>query len=161
MSMNKSKAFLRRSLKIVFLSLLFNCTRVFAQEIDMQQTLNYINGKFAGKCSLDVSKGVIIAVYQQGGQNVREDQVDVSDLNMSAMKYDKEYTIFSIDCKGAPGKKCVSRELFVAKKTGRYYARISWDVTLDDKGVNGMKKAFTHLIKLVLEPKYKSSEAFE
>ena len=126
----------------------------------MQQTLNYINGKFAAKCSIDVSKGVIIAVYQANGQNVREDQVDVNYLDISSMKYDSQYNIFSINCKGAPSKKCVSRDLYVRKES-HDYARISWEVYLDEKGVSGMKKAFTHMIRLVLEPKYKSSEPFE
>ena len=126
----------------------------------MQETLNYINGKFAGKCSIDVSKGVLIAVYQSGGQNVREDQVGVNYLDVGSMKYDSQYNIFSINCKGAPSKKCVSRDLFIRKES-REYARISWEVYLDEKAVNGMKKAFTHMIRLVLEPKYKSSEAFE
>jgi hypothetical protein len=76
------------------------------------------------------------------------------------MKYDGEYNIFSINCKGAPSKKCVTRDLYVRKES-QDYARVSWEVYLDEKGVTSMKKAFTHMIRLVLEPKYKSSEAFE
>ncbi|HKR03237.1 MAG TPA: hypothetical protein VJY62_01270 [Bacteroidia bacterium] len=132
----------------------------FSQEVTMQQTLDYINGKFAGKCSIDVSKGVLISVYQSGGQNVREDQVGMNYLDINSMKYDKEYNIFSINCKGAPSKKCVTRDLFVRKESNEY-ARVSWEVYLDEKGVNGMKKAMTHMIKLVLDSKYKSSEPFE
>jgi|SRR6185436_624195 len=138
----------------------FFALQAFSQEVTMQQTLDYINGKFGGRCSIDVSKGVLISVYQQNGQNVREDQVGVNYLDTNAIKYDQEYGVFSINCKGAPSKKCVSRDLFIRKES-RDYARISWEVSLDTKGVNGMKKAFIHMIRLVLESKYKSSEAFE
>jgi hypothetical protein len=158
---NKSHSHIFSTVKLLVSFLItFFAFRGFSQEVTMQQTLNYINSKFAGKCSIDVSKGVIIAVYQANGQNVREDQVGVNYLDVSSMKYDSQYNIFSIDCKGAPSKKCVSRDLYVRKES-HDYARISWEVYLDEKGVGGMKKAFTHMIRLVLEPKYKSSEPFE
>ena len=72
-------------------------------------------------------------------------------------------SIFSINCKGSPGKKCVSRQLFKLGPSEIYrpYARISWEAYLDEKGAIGMKKAFTHMMRLVLESKYKSSEPFE
>jgi hypothetical protein len=147
--------------KLIFSFLVsFLTFQSFSQDITMQQTLDYINRKFAGRCSIDVSKGNLIAIYQVNGQNVREDNVGVNYLDLNSMKYDSEYNIFSINCKGAPSKKCVTRDLFVRKES-QDYARISWEVYLDEKGVNGMKKAMTHMIRLVLEPKYKSSEPFE
>jgi hypothetical protein len=66
--------------------------------------------------------------------------------------------MFTIDCNGTT--KCVDRQLFV-RKIQRDYNRISFPVTLDAKGEAGMKKAMTHMVNLVLDVKYKSSEPFE
>ena len=162
--MNKNKSLLSVTVKnLLGFLLVLNSFTCFSQEISMQQTLDYVNGKLAGRCSVDVSKGVIIAVYQVNGENVREDQAAVNDLDINSMKYDIENSIFSINCKGSPGKKCVSRQLFKLGPSEIYrpYARISWEAYLDEKGAAGMKKAFTHMIRLVLESKYKSSEPFE
>ncbi|MEP7169007.1 MAG: hypothetical protein ABI855_06505 [Bacteroidota bacterium] len=159
MNQNDYSNYLTRKVIFSFLISFFTLNS-FSQDITMQQTLNYINGKFAGKCSLDVSKGVLMAVYQTNGQNVREDNVGVNYLDTNNMKYDAEYNIFSINCKGAPSKKCVTRDLYVRKES-HDYARISWEVYLDEKGTNGLKKAFKHLIRLVLDSKYKSSDTFE
>lgn len=130
------------------------------QEITMVETLAYINQKIAPSCSIDVNKGAILAVYKDGGQMVREDEVNISDLDMNTMKYDFTEKMFAINCKGGPSKKCVSRELPLLE-VYRGYARISFEVNLDEKGANGLKKAFTHMMRLVMEPKYKSEEAFE
>ncbi|MFI5218983.1 MAG: hypothetical protein ACHQNT_05790 [Bacteroidia bacterium] len=134
-----------------------------AQEITMEQTLDYINKKIAPSCSLDVLKGNILSVYKENGETIREDEVRVADLDMTSMKYDGTLKIFSINCKGAPSKKCVSRELPTYGSTGVYrpYARISWEVNLSEKGVQGMKNAFMHMSRMVMEPKYKSNEPFE
>jgi hypothetical protein len=159
MNKNGSINYITKKVTISFFISFFTL-QSFSQEITMEQTLNYINGKFAGRCSIDVSKGNLIAIYQSGGQTVREDNVGVNYLDVNSMKYDNEYNIFSINCKGAPSKRCVTRDLFLRKES-QDYSRISWEVYLDEKGVNGMKKAMTHMIRLVLEPKYKSSEPFE
>lgn len=162
--MNKNKHPLFVTVKNLLGFLLFLISySSFAQEITMQQTLDYINGKLAGRCSVDVSKGVIIAVYEVKGELVREDQVAVYDLDLASMKYDTENSIFFINCKGSPAKKCVNRQLFKLGPSEIYrpYARISWEAYLDEKGATGMKKAFTHMILLITEKKYKSSEQFE
>lgn len=142
---------------------LFFSSRCFSQDITMKQTLDYINGKLGGRCSIDVSKGVLIALYKDNEEIFREDQVSISSLDLNTIKYDSEYHVFSINNKGAPSKKNVTRELFKSGHSESYkpYARISWEVNLDEKGENAMKKAFTHLIKLVMDSKYASSEPFE
>jgi hypothetical protein len=162
--MNKirtGKFFLGRII-VTFFFIVFSF-KSFSQEITMQQTLDYVNQKLGGRCSVDVSKGVIISVYQVNGKNVREDQVNISDLDIGSIKYNAQESIFSINCKGSPGKKCVSRELWTIGPSSVYrpYARISWEAYLDEKGAEGMKKAFTHMIRSVIDPKYKSSEPFE
>ena len=123
----------------------------------MEQTLNYINGKGSGY-SVDVNHGVIIARFSEGVEVFREDQVLYKTLDMNTMHYDKAQRMFIINCKS--GKECVDRQLFI-KKIQRDYARLSFPVTLDEKGVEGMKKAFKHMMLLIENPKYKSSEPFE
>jgi len=133
-------------------------SNIYAQEISMEETLAYINRKLAGGSVVDVERGVIIAKYNQGGQLYREDQVLCKALDLSSMGYDSNEKVFYINCTGSA--KCVDRQLFV-RKIQRDYARLSFPVNLDSKGVEGFKKAFAHMIKLVNEPKYKSSEPFE
>lgn len=134
-----------------------------AQEITMMETLDYINSKLAPCCSIDVNKGTIIAVYKEGGQQVREDVVNISDLNIQSIRYDEQEHMLSINCKGAPAKKCVTREIPNYGSSGVYrpYARISWEVHVSSKSSEGLKKAFAHMINLVMDSKYKSSEPFE
>jgi len=124
----------------------------------MKETLDFLNGKLGSCCSVNVLRGVLVAEYRDGGEVVREDQVGVADLDLSGMTY--ESGLFSIACKGAPAKKCVSRDLPLLG-VYRSYARISWPVALQPAGAASMKKAFTHLIRLVTERKYESDEPFE
>jgi hypothetical protein len=131
---------------------------VAAQGITMKETLDYLNGKLGSCCSVDVIRGVLVAAYRDDGQVVREDQVAVGDLDLAGMTY--ESGMFAITCKGAPSKKCVSRDLPLLD-VYRSYSRISWPVTLPPAGVDGMKKAFTHLIRMVTDRKYESDEPFE
>ena len=131
-----------------------------AQEITMKQTIDYINGKLSPRCIIDVVKGNLIAVYKDGVQTVREDEVNLGDLDISSIKYDLKENIFSINCKGAPAKKCVTRDLHLLERSN-YYPRTSFEAYLDTKSAEGMKRAFTHMIRMVVESKYKSNEPFE
>ncbi len=143
---------------IISVTLLTATTAVRAQEITMEQTLTYINGKLGNGYSIDVLRGVLTAKFFEGAEPFREDQVMCKSLDLSSMRYDASQKLFSVNCNGS--SKCVDRQLFV-RKIQRDYARFSLPVTLDAKGVEGMKKAFTHMVRLVLDPKYSSSEPFE
>jgi len=131
---------------------------VKAQDITMEQTLDYINGKLGAGYHVDVNHGVIVARFSEGTEVYREDQVVYKSLDLTSMKYDATERLFIINCKG--NSKCVDRQLFIRKEQ-RDYSRISFPVTLDAKGIEGMKKAFTHMIRLIEDVKYKSSEPFE
>lgn len=131
---------------------------LFAQGITMEETLEYINRKLGSTSKVDVLRGVIVSQYFDAGTLVREDQVLCKDLDINTIKYDSENRILSIDCSGS--RKCVDRQLFV-RKIQRDYNRLSFPVTLDAKGTEGMRKAITHMIKLVLDPKYESFDPFE
>ncbi|MBL0343220.1 MAG: hypothetical protein IPP71_21595 [Bacteroidetes bacterium] len=151
---------LRNTLRILFIWVTFmiNVTTVKCQDISMEQTLNYINSKMGHGYSIDVLHGVIVAKFFEGTEPFREDQVMCKSLDLNSMRYDAEQKLFLINCNG--GTKCVDRQLFI-RKIQRDYARFSLPMTLDAKGVEGMKKAFTHMIRMVLDTKYKSSEPFE
>lgn len=142
----------------VLVTLLVYISPVRAQEITMEKTLEYINRKIGPTGTIDVIHGVIIAKFSEGIEIFREDQVLCKSLDLNSMNYDASQKVFYINCNGT--SKCVDRQLFI-KKIQRDYARLSFPVNLDPKGVEGMKKAITHMIKLVLDPKYKSSEPFE
>ena len=146
-----------RFLVIINCILLLN-QRSEGQDISMEETLLYVNGKFGSVCQIDVLRGALIAKYYDGTEIYREDQVLCKSLNLNSMNYDKEQRLFIIDCNGT--SKCVDRQLFV-RKIQRDYNRISFPVTLDARSEAGMKKAFTHMFNLVADPKYKSNEPFE
>ncbi|MFM7053313.1 MAG: hypothetical protein ACKOX7_01080 [Bacteroidota bacterium] len=131
---------------------------IHSQDIDMEQTLSYINGKLRPVSELTVDRGIIVSRYFKSGQIVREDQVMCKDLDMSSVNYDSQAGLLSINCK--TGNKCVDRQMFV-RKIQRDYGRISFPVKLDAKSASGMQKAIKHMVNLVMDPKYKSSEPFE
>lgn len=124
----------------------------------MEETLEYINRKLAPHSKVDVLRGVIVSQYFDAGTLIREDQVMCKSLDINTIKYDSENRILSIDCSG--GQKCVDRQLLV-RKIQRDYNRLSFPVTLDAKSKEGMQKAITHMIRLVLDPKYESFDPFE
>jgi len=154
--MTMSSASLR--ILILWVTLLLNIQTARAQDITMEQTLNYINGKLGAVSNIDVIRGMLIAKFSEGVEVFREDQVLCKSLDLNTMRYDSEQKLFSINCTGT--SKCVDRQLFV-RKIQRDYARFSLPVTLTPKEVEGMKKAITHMVRLVLDPKYQSSEPFE
>lgn len=132
-----------------------NC---FAQGITMEATLEYINSKLQPVCQISVDRGILVSRCYEGETIIREDQVLCKSLELSSMNYDSKSKIFAINCNGTD--KCVDRQMFV-RRIQRDYARISFPVTLNASAESGMKKAFTHMIKLVLDPKYSSDEPFE
>lgn len=144
---------------VVLLTLFsFPVKPVTAQGIDMEETLNFINTRLSPSSNIEVLRGVLIAKFYDGGEIIREDQVLCKDLNIASMSYDSGSKLFSINCNGT--MKCVDRQLFI-RKIQRDYNRISFPVNLDANGVESMKKAITHMIKLVLDPKYENSEPFD
>ncbi|MCC6384391.1 MAG: hypothetical protein LC117_05760 [Bacteroidia bacterium] len=149
--------------KIILFTFCFLSLKLAAQEITMEYTLEYINSKLGSCCTIDISRGILSAEYRELGEVVREDNVSISDLDLNSIHFDSENRMVVINCKGAPASKCVSREIPAYGKRGIYrpYSRISWQVNLNEKSVQGLERAFAHMIKLVLNPKYSSSEPFE
>ncbi len=131
--------------------------RLNAQDITMEQTVDYINQKFGGNYNVEVNYGSMVAIYQEGGQKYREDQVLIKDLDAGKVTYNAKTKMLLINCK-SPTAKCVTRE-FLDKRL--YYNRVSFVINAGEKTANGLIKAFQHLIRLVNERGYKSSEPFE
>ncbi len=134
-----------------------------AQEITMEYTLDYINNRLAPCCTVDVHRGELIALFYERGQLVREDNVKLADLDIQSIRYDAINRMLIIDCKGAPARKCVNRDLPAYGTQGVYrsYARISWPVELSADRSEGLIKAFRHMIRLVTERGYHNTEPFE
>jgi hypothetical protein len=124
----------------------------------MEQTLEYINRKLNPTSELTVDRGILVSRYFKNGAIIREDQVMCKDLDLNSVQYDIPSNMLSINCKSSA--KCVDRQMFV-RKIQRDYARISFPVKLEGKSIAGLEKAFKHMMNLVMDPKYKSSEPFE
>ena len=129
-----------------------------AQNIDMEQTIDYINRKLGGAVTIEVKRGYIISKYFDNGELYREDHVSSKDLNINSIKYDAENRLLLIDCRN--NLDCVDRQLYI-RKISRSYGRISFPVSVNAKSADGLTKAFKHLLKLVENPKYESDEPFE
>jgi hypothetical protein len=155
--------FLMAKFKKILLMLFLYAAFANAQEITMEYTLDYINSKLGPCCSIEVKKGILTAVYHEKGQLVREDNVNIADLDISSIRYDDINKMLVINCKGAPAKKCVNRDIpaYGSKGVYRPYARISWEVYLVPEKAAALEKAFAFMIRKVLDPKYNVNTPFE
>lgn len=147
-----------KSFIIPVLFQLFLSSSLVAQNISMEQTLEYLNRKLQPVCGVTVDRGILVARFYDQGVLVREDQLFCKSIDLSNMRYDSENRLFIINCSN--NAKCVDRQLII-RKIQRDYQRISFPVTLDAKGTEGMKRAFTHMVKLVMDTKYQNDEPFE
>ena len=129
------------------------------QEITMEQTVAYINGKLGGSNTIEVVHGELVATFLENGQPYREDQVAIQDLDSNEVKYIGNQGLFVVNCKGTQ-KKCVTRNLFMLRET-KTYGRISFPVNLNPAAATGLKNAFLHMIRLVMIRKYESSTPFD
>ncbi|HOZ89776.1 MAG: hypothetical protein ACO1G2_04890 [Bacteroidota bacterium] len=148
----------RRKFFLLLLMLSVFSPALRAQEnITVQQTLDYINQKFAGKYVVSINYGVLIATYFDGETKYREDQAAIKDLDATKVYYNSKAGMLLINCTN-PQKKCVTRE-FLGKRL--FYSRISFPVSYGQKTNDGLVKAFQHLIHLINDKNYENSEPFE
>ncbi len=129
----------------------------FAQNISMEETLAYINGKLTGKYVIDVKKGLLLLTSYKEEMKMMEETILITDLNPEVIYSDEEKALI-IKC--IDGDKCIERKEYLVEKKN-YFSRLKIVTPEDDKSVKGLQKAFLHLLRLVQEPKYKSTETFE
>lgn len=128
-----------------------------AQNISMDETLVYINGKLAGKYTIDVKNGLLLLASLKDNVKMMDETALITDLKPEVI-YSQEEKSLLIKC--VDGDKCVQREQYLVKEKN-YVSRIKIVTPDDTKSVEGLQKAFLHLIKLVRERKYKNAEPFE
>lgn len=122
----------------------------------MEETLTYINGKLKGSYIIDVKRGVLKITSFKGEMKMMDASVLITDLKPEVI-YSEEENGLIFRC--IDGDKCVERiEYLVEKKN--YFSRVIVNPP-DDKSVQGLQKAFQHMVKLVYDPKYKNAEPFE
>jgi hypothetical protein len=129
----------------------------FSQNISIEETLTYINGKLTGKYILDVKKGLLLVTSYKEDMKMMDETLLITDLNPDVI-YSQEENALIIKC--ADADKCIERKEYLVKKKN-YFSRLKIVTPEDDKTVKGLQKAFLHMIKLVQEPKYKNAELFE
>ena len=142
-----------------FILLAFSSQNLLGQDITLKQTLTYLNGKFQGTYILDINKGNLIVDCFKNGTKYRQDKVFLGDLDPRSVEYVIAENGIRIKCLSEK-EECISRKIYSPETKG-YYGRILFIINADDKAINGIKKAFIHMIKLIQDSSYNSSEPFE
>lgn len=141
----------------VILGILLSTTS-FAQGISMEQAVAFINKKTEGKYKLEVvRRQLIIDVFTEEG-HIRQDKVMVDDLSWEKIKYYPKERSLVVRCE-YEGDDCITRRLLI-KGLKDHIHRFNFIVE-DEKDAEAIKKAMIHIVKLVREKKYSSSEPFE
>lgn len=149
----------KRFLLLFVLLVSIYSTESKAQNITIDETLNYINGKFSGKCKVNIKNGELIAeFFDQSMTCIRKDRADIEHLVISKSNYSKEDKMIYLFC---DEEECVERKLMGNTKVTRLYDRYPFVWEGDEKSGEGIVKAFNHLIALINEPGYKSNTPFE
>lgn len=124
----------------------------------MEETLAYINGKLDGKYHLLIDRRQLtIDVYNEEG-HVRQDIMMVDDLSWKTVKYYPDEKSLVIRCEDK-GYDCINRNLLI-KGLKDYIHRFNFIVE-EEQDAEALRKALIHMIRLVREKKYHSSEPFE
>jgi hypothetical protein len=147
------------SVKNIFLFLVIVQSSFFsvAQNISMEETLAYINGKLTDKYIIDVKKGLLLVTSYKDKTKMMDEISLITDLNPEII-YSEEEKSLIIKC--VDGDKCVERKQYLVKEKN-YISRIKIVTPEDNLSVKGLQKAFIHALKLVQNPKYKNAEPFE
>ena len=128
-----------------------------AQNISMEETLAYINGKLSGNYTVEVKRGVLLVASFKDEKKMMDETIGVTDLT-AKVDYAEDEKALIMKC--ADGDKCVQREEYLVKKKN-YFSRLKIVPPQDERSVKGLQSAFLHLIRLVQDDKYKSAIPFE
>lgn len=124
----------------------------------MEEAVAFVNKKTEGMYKLEVIRGVLtIDVFTDEG-HVRQDVMKIDDLDWKKTKYYPAENSLVIKCE-YEGDDCITRKLLI-KGLKDHIHRFNFIIE-DDKDAEAVKKAMIHIIRLVQERKYSSSEPFE
>ena len=154
------------NIHFVFFFLLFiisNNMLIYAQkDITMEETIKYINGELKGGCTVDVVKGSLLFECKENGKVMRGDKVMIDDLDVQSIKYQDDEKAIIVKC-NENSEGCILRHQteYTVNNRKNYFNRINFLIDPDPKTVKGMIRAITHMMRLVQERKYHSSQPFE
>lgn len=150
---------MKRLVCLVIFSGIFLLAHGQTRPISHVETMRYINKKLGGKCSLEVTRGIMNASYFEDGELYRADKVKFEALDIKKKSFEKDTKVFFIPCLE---EECVERKI-IKGNTKKYYSRISFSLDhMDEKGVDGLMKAFQHIYNLDFAPPgYERTQPFE
>lgn len=146
------------SIFILFLALVSNKV-ARAQDVTMEKTIEYINGKLAGKYTIEVKKGYLTIECFENGKLIRRDIVELMAVNAEDIVFGAKEKQVILKCRFDQAE-CIDRVLPEAGKKTQV-SRTAIAVEPDGKSEIGLVKAFTHMAKLIQYRKYSSREWFE
>ena len=131
----------------------------FAQKdnISVDETLAYINGKLNGNYVLKNKMGELEIKVFKDGKLSRVDYVALEDLNPENVYYSDDEKAIIVRCTGT---NCVQRKTVMPVTKGQF-SRINFVGEFDKKTQTGLFNAFEHLIRMFQDRKYKSNKPFE
>ncbi|MBX7180557.1 MAG: hypothetical protein K1X82_00465 [Bacteroidia bacterium] len=142
----------------LFLSLVFT-HNASGQDVSMEKTIEYINGKLSGKYTIDVKKGYLTIECFENGKLIRRDVVELMAVNAEDIVFGIKEKQVIIKCRFDQAE-CIDRVLPEAGKKTQV-SRTAIALEPDGKSEAGLVKAFTHMAKLIQYRKYSSQEWFE
>jgi hypothetical protein len=130
----------------------------FGQSPDMKSTLDFVNQTLGNSFEVSVEKGFLNVKFFDGGDLFREDNAACKDLDPKKITYNATDKVFSVNC--LTGRDCVIR-VYHIREIRRDYGRISFARELSASEVEKLTLAFSHMIKMVNDPKYKDTIALD
>ena len=148
-------------INFIFYVLIFmQIASVTAQEITNEQTIKYINEKLNKSCVLEAKSNQLIFQFYKNGEIYRQDKANVHGLDFEKVTYKPDENAIIIYCV-EPDDECIMRWVY-KNNIKKPFTRLNILVeNIDEKSINGIVKALSHLIKTYNVPDYKLYEFFE
>lgn len=145
---------------IFYILIITQIGSVSAQEITNEQTIKYINEKLKNNCVLEAKSNQLIFQFYKNGEIYRQDKANVFGLDFEKITYKPDENAIILYCEDADDE-CIMRWIY-KNNVKKPFTRLNILVeNLDEKSINGLVKALSHLIKSYHVPDYKLYEFFE
>lgn len=139
--------------------------------ITMEQTIEFLNNKLGKNYKLELARKnmQLVINFYKNSVLFKIDRVFIETLDTSKIYFSDEEKLMVLRCRDAEEmtgnlKKyrdgCVEREILDKNIIGAY-GRTQLDVGTDKKKIEGIQKAFVHLVRLAQDEEYRSSTPFE